>query len=110
MPRFATLIALALVSLASTARGQHTAPPAEAQRKVVTRIAPDYPELAHRLHIHGVVKVEAQVRANGSVKSAKVLGGNPVLVDAAVTAVEKWKFEAALNESTELVQVIFQTQ
>jgi len=77
---------------------------------VVTRVAPEYPELAHRLHIQGVVKVEARVRANGSVKSARILGGNPVLADAAMVAVEKWKFEAAQNESTELVQVSFESQ
>ncbi|HKH99159.1 MAG TPA: energy transducer TonB [Candidatus Sulfotelmatobacter sp.] len=109
MPRFATFVALAIVSLAGVAIGQHGAPPTS-PRKVVTHVAPQYPELAHRLHLQGVVKVEAQVRANGSVKTARVLGGNPVLADAVIVAVEKWKFEAAQNESTELVQVSFESQ
>jgi TonB family protein len=62
------------------------------------------------MHIHGVVKVEAIVRPNGSVKTTRVLGGNPVLVDAALDAVGKWKFEPAQNETTELVQLSFDGQ
>ncbi len=74
------------------------------------RVAPNYPELARRMHIHGVVRVEAVVRANGSVKSTRVLGGNPVLVDAAVDAIDKWKFEPEQSETTELVQLTFEGQ
>ena len=79
-------------------------------RKVTQRVAPDYPELARRMHIHGVVKVEAVVRPNGTVKSTRVLGGNPVLVDAASEAVGKWKFQPAQAETTEVVQVSFETE
>ena len=76
-------------------------------RKVLARVSPDCPALARRMHIHGVVKLEAVVRPNGSVKSTRVIGGNPVLVEAASNAVVKWKFEASPNETTELVQVSF---
>jgi TonB family protein len=79
-------------------------------RRVANRIAPAYPELAKKMHIHGVVRVEAVVRPNGSVKTTRVLGGNPVLVDAAVDAVGKWKFEAGQNETTEVVLVAFDGQ
>jgi TonB family protein len=77
------------------------------ERKVVDKIAPVYPDLAKRMHITGVVKVEVAVRANGSVKSTKVLGGNPVLIESATDAVRKWKFEAATAESTEVLQLTF---
>jgi len=103
-------VALLSVSLVGSAAGQHSATPAGSSRKVVTRIAPQYPELAHRMHMQGVVKLEVQVRANGTVKSARVLGGNPVFADAAAAAVEKWKFETAPSESVELVQVSFEAQ
>ena len=43
-------------------------------------------------------------------KSTRVLGGNPVLVDAAIDAVGKWKFETAQNETTEVLQVAFEGQ
>jgi TonB family protein len=62
------------------------------------------------MHIRGVVRIEAIVRPNGAVKSTRVLGGNPVLVDAAQEAVGKWKFEPTQAETTELVQLTFDGQ
>jgi outer membrane biosynthesis protein TonB len=54
-----------------------------------------------------VVKLEVVVRENGSVKSAKVLGGSPLLIGSATDAVCQWKFEPAPHETTEVVQVQF---
>lgn len=79
-------------------------------RKIASRVTPVYPDLAKKMHIRGTVRVEAIVRPNGSVKTTRVLGGNPVLVDAALDAVGKWKFEPAQNETTELVQLVFDGQ
>jgi len=81
-----------------------------ADRKVTSRIAPSYPELAKRMHLQGVVRVEVIVRPNGTVKSTRALGGNPVLVDAATEAINKWKFEPSPNETTELLQLTFTPQ
>jgi TonB family protein len=80
------------------------------ERKINTRVAPAYPELAKKMHLQGVVKIEAVVRPNGSVKSTRVLGGNPVLIDAASDAVSKWKFEPSQAETTEVVQLTFVPQ
>ncbi len=77
-------------------------------RRVITKIAPDYPELAKRMHIQGAVKLEVGVKADGAVKSTRVIGGNPVLVQAAADAVSKWKFEVTQIETVEIVQLTFQ--
>jgi TonB family protein len=92
----------------SLAHAQNTTVSSSSERKVSSRVAPVYPELAKKMHIHGIVKVEAVVRSNGSVKSSRVLGGNPVLVEAAQDAVSKWKFEPTQSETTEIVQVGFE--
>ena len=76
-------------------------------RKVINRVAPAYPALARRMHVTGVVKLEVLIRPNGSVKSIKAVGGNPVLIEAATVAVDKWKFEARPEETTEIVQLVF---
>jgi protein TonB len=81
-----------------------------AARKAIDKVAPVYPQLAKRTHIRGMVKLEIVVRPNGSVKSAKVLGGSPVLIESATDAVGKWKFEAASEETTETVQLVFEPQ
>jgi|SRR5579872_3308290 TonB family protein len=101
-----TLVAAVLVATTTlVARAQNAS--ANSDRKVATRVAPVYPELAKRMHIHGVVRVEAIVRPNGAVKSTRILGGNPVLVDAAQQAITKWKFEPGQSETTEIVQLTF---
>jgi TonB family protein len=110
MPKVAALVAAVLISLASFAAGQGAASPSHTERKVTLRVAPDYPELARRMNIHGVVRVEAQVRPNGSVKSTRVLGGNPVLANAATAAVGRWKFEPAQSQTTEVVQITFDAE
>jgi TonB family protein len=76
-------------------------------RKVTNRIVPAYPELARRTNLRGTVKVEAIVAPNGTLKSAHVVGGNPVLTKAAVDAIGKWKWTPAPQESKELIQLNF---
>jgi TonB family protein len=110
MSKWVTFIAVAILSLAGLVTAQSAATQSASERKVASRVAPIYPELAKRMHIKGVVKVEAIVRPNGSVKSTRVLGGNPVLVDAAMDAVGKWKFEPGQSETTEVVQLTFEGQ
>jgi TonB family protein len=105
------LVAVALVALTTgLVSAQSTPAPAHTERKIITRVVPDYPELAKRMHIRGVVRAEAMVRPSGSVRSTRVLGGNPVLVEAALDAIGKWKFETAASENTEVVQVAFEGQ
>jgi TonB family protein len=96
-----------LTALAGLATAQNTAQSTVSGRKVTLRVAPVCPELARKMHIQGTVKLEAIVRPNGAVKTTRVLGGNPVLVEAASEAVAKWKFEAAPSETTEVVQLVF---
>ncbi|HEX4425550.1 MAG TPA: energy transducer TonB [Terriglobales bacterium] len=76
-------------------------------RKVVSKITPQYPALARTMHLSGVVKVEALVSSNGVVKNVSVKGGHPLLVQSATDAVRKWKWETASRESTESVEVRF---
>lgn len=79
----------------------------EIARKVKSKVAPMYPELARRMSISGVVKVQVVVAPNGAVKNTKVVGGHPLLVNAAVDAVKKWRFEAASEETTGVVEFKF---
>ena len=72
-------------------------------RAVKTKTAPVYPELAKRMKITGVVKVEATVDADGKVTGVKVISGNSALQNAAEDAVRKWKF--ASGEGTDTVNV-----
>ena len=98
---------LAMMSVAATpgAVGQEQSGPPE--RKVVNKVIPNYPELARRMQIVGTVRVEAVVAPNGKVKLTKVVGGSPVLAEAAVYAIEKWRWAPATDESKELIELRF---
>ncbi|MGA9498075.1 MAG: energy transducer TonB [Terriglobales bacterium] len=79
----------------------------DGKRKIVGKVAPIYPELARKLQIHGTVRVEVAVLANGKLRLAEVIGGNPVLAKAAVEAIQQWKWEPAPQETKELGELNF---
>ena len=76
-------------------------------RKVKTQVSPIYPELARRMGITGVVKIEVRVDKSGNVKDAKLVGGHPLLANAALEAIKKWKYEPAAEESVGIVEFRF---
>src|SRR5258708_24656883 len=82
----------------------------EIDRKPKIKVAPVYPELAKRMNITGVVKVQITVATNGSVKNVKVVGGHPVLATAALDALKRWRFEAGPQESTGMGEFHFHTK
>ena len=104
MQRFAAglLLSGCLAASAGPAWGQE-----EINRKVKIKTAAIYPELARRMNICGVVKVQITVATNGAVKNAKLVGGHPLLASAALDAVRKWRYEASKEETTGIVEFRF---
>jgi len=80
----------------------------EISRKVKNKVAPLYPDLARKMSITGTVKVEIVVSPNGTVKEARIVGGHPVLANASLEAVKKWRFEPAAEETTGMVNFRFE--
>jgi TonB family protein len=70
-------------------------------------VVPVYPELARKMRIIGTVKVEVVVAPGGTLKSAQVVGGNPLLAKAAIEALEQWKWVSAPQETKELIELNF---
>jgi TonB family protein len=79
-------------------------------RKVRSRVEPAYPDLAKKMSISGIVRMQVVVGANGNVRDAKVVGGHPLLINAAEDAVKKWKFEPASADSKEIIEFKFAPQ
>jgi len=77
-------------------------------RRAKTKVQPAYPELARKMNISGTVKIEIVVAPNGSVKEARVVGGHPVLANAALDAAKKWRFEPGGSESTGIIDFKFE--
>ena len=79
----------------------------EGKRKVKTKVTPTVPELARRMNITGKVKIEVVITPDGHVKSTRVVGGHPLLVQACQDAVKEWKFVPAPEETTQVVEFEF---
>ena len=82
---------------------------AQDQRKVTSKPAPVYPEIARHMSLAGTVKLTILIGADGKVKNVDVIGGHPILVNAAVDAVKKWKYEPAPSETVAIVQFDFKS-
>lgn len=75
-------------------------------RHVKNRVTPVYPDLARRMNIVGTVRIQVVIAANGTVKSTRVLGGHPLLIQSADDAVKKWRYEPG-PEATTVVEFHF---
>ncbi len=76
-------------------------------RKLITRVEPDYPETLQRLYIGGIVRLEVTISAKGTVENATLVGGNPVLGQAGMAAVKKWKYAPASSRTVTQVKLTF---
>ena len=100
----ATTAALILLGASGFAQSGSTD---ESKRKVKIKATPVYPELARRMNVAGKVKIEVVITPDGRVKSTRVVGGHPLLVQACQDAVKEWKFVSAPEETTLVVEFEF---
>ena len=106
----AALVLGALLGIHPSARSQDAGQESsadEGKRKVKSKVEPEYPDLARQMKLIGKVKIEATITADGRVSNTKVIGGNPVFVNAAIDALKKWKFEPAPKETTQVLEFEF---
>ncbi|MGB9197735.1 MAG: energy transducer TonB [Terriglobales bacterium] len=94
---------LACILLSSVLWAQESA----SKRRIVNKTNPSYPALARHMGLSGVVRIEALVAPDGTVKAVDVKGGHPVLAQAATNTIRQWKWEPAARESHELVEIHF---
>lgn len=63
----------------------------EFMKHVLDQPLPDYPLVARKAGVQGVVRLRVRLRTDGTLEVEKVLEGEPALVDAATTAVKQWR-------------------
>jgi periplasmic protein TonB len=82
--------------------GGHVRPP-----KAIVQVRPEYPPLARQAHIQGEVQVDAILDEQGNVIDMKIVSGPPLLYQAALDALKKWKYEPTyLNDQPIAVEMI----
>ena len=60
---------------------------------LVRKIDPLYPHAAVLAHIFGAVQLHAFISKDGIIQSLTVVGGNPLLAQAALGAVRQWRYK-----------------
>jgi periplasmic protein TonB len=74
--------------------------------RLIGRVDPIYPALAKQTHLQGVVVIDAILDEQGNVVEAKILSGPPLLIQSALEAVKRWKYEPTyLNDQPVPVQL-----
>jgi protein TonB len=64
--------------------------------KIISRPNPIYPPLARQARIQGKVLLHAIIDKTGHVSELQVLSGHPLLVKAALDAVQKWQYQPTI--------------
>jgi protein TonB len=59
---------------------------------LVNRVEPVYPHIAALTNIQGQVKLHAIIARDGSIQSLNPISGHPLLVRAAIEAVQQWRY------------------
>jgi TonB family protein len=106
--RLISILAVVVTSLSLAAPNAAAQLRTSGIRKIVVQVSPEYPAIARKMHLAGTVRLLATVNAAGKVTKTEVLGGSPVLAQAAADAVIKSKWESGSGETREVVEVKFQ--
>ena len=70
-------------------------PPNVELPRLIVQVRPEYPEVARLARVSGVVRLQGIINAQGRVTDIQVVSGHPLLIDAAVACVEKWRYTPA---------------
>lgn len=103
--------AIGYVSGAASAEGVKTLAIGDgnegAERRLITRVEPEYPETLKRLNIGGTVRLRVAISAKGNVEQIELLGGNPILGESAAFAVKQWVYASAKSRTIVEVNLHF---
>jgi protein TonB len=63
---------------------------------LIHRVQPEYPPLARQARIQGTVVLRAIISRDGKIDNLQVVSGHPMLVQAAIDAVRRWRYRPYL--------------
>jgi protein TonB len=63
---------------------------------LIHQVKPTYPHLAVITHVQGEVILQAVIGKDGTIQNLRVVSGHPMLIKAAVDAVQQWRYRPYL--------------
>jgi periplasmic protein TonB len=64
--------------------------------QLIKQVKPVYPPLAKAARVQGTVKFQATIGKDGTIQNLQMLSGPPLLVPAALAAVQQWTYKPTL--------------
>ena len=64
--------------------------------KLADQPKPVYPPLARQARIQGTVRLEAVISKEGTIENLTVVSGHPLLIQAALDAVKRWRYQPTM--------------
>jgi TonB family protein len=64
--------------------------------KLLNKVEPKYPAEARRQRVSGTVRLHAIIRKDGSVGDLQAISGDSLLTQAAIDAVQQWRYSPTL--------------
>lgn len=98
-PRTAILLAILLIPIVAFSDTVRRVSPEEATSHLTDRVAPVYPQMAVVANIQGTVVLRITIAESGTVTGVNVVSGHPILIQAAIDAVKKWRYKPFLVEN-----------
>lgn len=87
------IIIVLVLAVAAFGQGASTrVPPDEAAKHIISKPSPAYPPLAELARIQGNVILAVTINESGNVSAIGLVSGHPMLVQAALENVKRWKF------------------
>jgi TonB family protein len=77
------------------------------ERRLLVHIEPEYPETLRHLSIGGTVRLRVTISSKGKVVNVELLGGNPILAEAATAAVKQWVYSSSHTKAVVEVTIPF---
>jgi TonB family protein len=87
---------------------QPMAPALASTPPLITKVDPIYPALARQARISGIVRLNLMIGTDGHVHGVEVVSGHPLLIPAAIDAVEQWVYAPIPTAGTIHASVTFQ--
>jgi len=74
--------------------------------ELISKVAPLYPPAAASQHVHGDVVLDVTLKEDGTVDGINVIDGNPLLAEAATTAVRQWRYQPLLVQGKPVLNFV----
>ena len=74
--------------------------------KLILKVPPAYPDAALKDYVTGDVVMDVTLKEDGTVDQVSVIDGNPLLLDAATSAVKQWRYRPLVANGKPVVKFV----